>query len=46
MWASDYPLLPMDRTAREGWEVPLKEEVKRRYLRDNAIEVFKLNLPS
>ena len=46
MWASDYPLLPMERTAREGWEVPLKEEVKRRYLRDNAIEVFKLNLPS
>ncbi len=46
MWASDYPLLPMERTAREGWEVPLKEEVKRRYLRENAIEVFKLNLPT
>jgi predicted TIM-barrel fold metal-dependent hydrolase len=46
MWASDYPLLPMDRCAREGREVPLKEEVKRRYLRDNAIEVFKLNLPN
>jgi uncharacterized protein len=45
MWASDYPLLPMDRCAREGWEVPLKEEVKRRYLRENAIEVFKLKLP-
>jgi uncharacterized protein len=46
MWASDYPLLPMDRCSNEGWEVPLKEEVKRRYLRDNALEVFKLNLPS
>jgi uncharacterized protein len=46
MWASDYPLLPMERCAREGWEVPLKEEVKRRYLRENAIEVFKLKLPS
>ncbi|HKD69698.1 MAG TPA: amidohydrolase family protein [Candidatus Binataceae bacterium] len=44
MWASDYPLLPMERTAMEGWEVPLKEEVKRRYLRENAIETFKLKL--
>jgi hypothetical protein len=24
--------------------VPIKDEAKRRYLRDNAIEVFKLNL--
>jgi len=32
----------MDRCARESWEVPLREEVKRRYLRYNAIEVFKL----
>ena len=39
-----YALLPMDRCAREGWELPIKDEVKRRYLRDNAIEVFKLNL--
>jgi predicted TIM-barrel fold metal-dependent hydrolase len=42
MWSSDYPVLPMERCAREGWEVPLKDEVKRRYLRENAIEVFKL----
>ena len=42
MWSSDYPLLPMQRCAREGWEVPLKDEVKRRYLRENTLEVFKL----
>lgn len=46
LWASDYPLLSMQRCAREGWEVPLKEEVKRRYLRENAIETFKLTLPN
>jgi uncharacterized protein len=44
LWSSDYPILPMDRCAREGREVPLKDEVKRRYLRENAIEVFKLKL--
>jgi uncharacterized protein len=44
MWASDYPLLPMKRCSEEGWEVPLKDEVKRRYLRENAIEAFKLKL--
>jgi predicted TIM-barrel fold metal-dependent hydrolase len=41
MWATDYPLLTVERCVREGWEVPLKEEAKRRYLRDNALEVFK-----
>ncbi len=44
LWSSDYPILPMQRCSQEGWAVPLKDEVKRRYLRDNAIEVFKLNL--
>jgi predicted TIM-barrel fold metal-dependent hydrolase len=42
MWATDYPLLSMERCVREGWEVPLKDDAKRRYLRDNALEVFKL----
>jgi len=41
MWATDYPLLTVERCAREGWQVPLKDEAKRRYLRDNALEVFK-----
>lgn len=41
MWATDYPLLTVERCAREGWEVPLKDDAKRRYLRDNALEVFR-----
>jgi uncharacterized protein len=41
MWATDYPLLSVERCVREGWEVPLKDDAKRRYLRDNALEVFK-----
>jgi uncharacterized protein len=44
LWSSDYPILPMQRCSAEGRQVPLKDEVKRRYLRENAIEVFKLNL--
>ena len=43
MWSSDYPILPMQRCAKEGWEVALRDEAtRRRYLRDNALEVFKL----
>ena len=42
MWGSDYPLLPLERAAAEGREVPLKDEARRRYLRDNALEVFKI----
>jgi uncharacterized protein len=42
MWASDFPLIPIERAAREGAELPLKDEVRRRYLRDNCLEVFKL----
>lgn len=43
LWSSDYPILPMERCSREGWELPLKnEDTRRRYLRENAVEVFKL----
>ena len=42
MWGSDYPLLPMQRAADEGRAVPLTEEARRGYLRDNALAVFKL----
>lgn len=42
MWATDYPLMSVQRCVTEGWEVPLKDEAKRRYLRENALEVFKL----
>jgi hypothetical protein len=33
--------MSVERCMREGWDVPLKEEAKRRYLRDNALEVFR-----
>jgi predicted TIM-barrel fold metal-dependent hydrolase len=42
MWSSDYPIMPMDRCTREAEDVPLKDEPKRRWIRENAIEVFKL----
>ena len=42
MWSSDYPILPMQRCSKEGWEVPLKDNVLELYLRQNAIETFKL----
>jgi hypothetical protein len=29
---------------KEGWEAPLRDHVRPRYLRENAIEVFKLDL--
>jgi predicted TIM-barrel fold metal-dependent hydrolase len=45
MWASDYPLLSISRTATEGRAVPLKDDYRRRYLRDNAIRVHHLATP-
>lgn len=43
MWASDYPLLPVERAAREGAELEFKsDEIKNRYMRDNCLEVFKI----
>jgi predicted TIM-barrel fold metal-dependent hydrolase len=42
MWASDYPLLPIGRTATEGRAVPLKPDNKQRYLHNNAIQVHNL----
>ena len=44
MWSSDWPVLPMDRCVTEGWDAPLRnDEIRRRYLRDNALETFKLD---
>jgi uncharacterized protein len=43
MWASDYPMLPLERMVLEAEQLPLKDEVMPRYLKDNCIEVFKLN---
>ncbi len=43
MWASDFPLLTMQRCAKEGWEAPLKDDARRAYLRHNALSVFKFD---
>jgi len=43
MWASDHPLLSLERCAREGWEVPLTDAAKRGYLRDNVLKVFRFD---
>ncbi len=43
MWASDHPLLSLERCAREGWEVPLTDAARRGYLRDNVLKVFKFD---
>lgn len=41
MWASDYPLLGLDRCAREIEKLPLRdEETRRKFARDNALRVI------
>jgi predicted TIM-barrel fold metal-dependent hydrolase len=42
MFATDYPLLPFDRCMREVRDLPLRDDVWSKFLRDNAIKVFKL----
>jgi predicted TIM-barrel fold metal-dependent hydrolase len=41
MFATDYPFLPFDRCVREARGLPLPEDVRRNYLRDNALRVFR-----
>ena len=40
MWASDYPVLPMERTVSEGKALDVSEEALAGYLGANAIKVF------
>jgi uncharacterized protein len=40
MWASDYPILPFERTVIEGRAVPLTGKARAGYLADNARSVF------
>jgi uncharacterized protein len=42
MWSADYPIQTFDRCIREAHEMPLREGVLRKYMRDNAMQVFKL----
>ncbi|MFI7530299.1 amidohydrolase family protein [Nocardia salmonicida] len=40
MWASDYPILPFDRTISEGRALELPDDARRNYLGANALSVF------
>lgn len=42
IWGTDWPLLTHDRSLKELSELNIKEEPKKKLLRDNAIKVFKL----
>jgi predicted TIM-barrel fold metal-dependent hydrolase len=42
MWSADYPIQTFDRCIREAHELPLRDGVLRKYMRDNALNVFKL----
>lgn len=42
MWSADYPIQTFERCVREANELPLREGVLRKYMRDNAMQVFKL----
>jgi predicted TIM-barrel fold metal-dependent hydrolase len=42
MFATDYPLLPFNRCMREVRDLPLRDNVWSKFLRENAIKVFKL----
>jgi len=41
MFATDYPFLPFDRCVREARALALSEDVRRNYLCDNALRVFR-----
>jgi len=45
MFATDYPFLPFDRCVREAQALPLAEDVRRNYLRDNALRIFRWGPP-
>lgn len=41
MWSADYPIQTFDRCVREAHELPLRDGVLRKYMRDNAMQLFK-----
>src|SRR5262249_15072854 len=42
MWSSDYPVQPFQRCVDEALRLPLRDGVLHRYMRTNALEVFRL----
>jgi predicted TIM-barrel fold metal-dependent hydrolase len=43
MWSADYPIQTFERCVREAQELPLREGVLRKYMRENALNVFKFD---
>jgi predicted TIM-barrel fold metal-dependent hydrolase len=40
MWSADYPIQTFDRCTKEATELPLRDGVLRKYMRENALAVF------
>ena len=45
MWGSDYPITNPKQNLEQVEQLGLREETKRKFLRENAVRVFKLDLP-
>lgn len=45
LFGTDFPVIDLERARGEIEELPIREESKRRFLRDNAIELYGLKLP-
>jgi hypothetical protein len=43
IWASDFPLLSVERAANDALELPLKDDAMQAYCHDNCLEVFNLD---
>ncbi|MEX2080239.1 MAG: amidohydrolase family protein [Dehalococcoidia bacterium] len=43
LWSADYPVQPFDRCVTQALELPLRDGVIRRYMRDNALRIFNLD---
>ncbi|MCZ6546207.1 MAG: amidohydrolase family protein [Chloroflexi bacterium] len=43
MWSADYPIQAFQRCVDEAHKLPLRDGVRRRYMRDNALEVFRFD---
>lgn len=46
LWATDYPLVPLKSSVEETRALPLKEDVKRKWLGENAARLLKLRAPA
>jgi predicted TIM-barrel fold metal-dependent hydrolase len=45
MWGSDFPITDQKQNLEQVEQLGFREETKRKFLRENAIKVFKLDLP-